>query len=406
VLVALAFIAGAVRVAMWARREKRWLAGAAIVASPIAVMLGVIASSGAWNLHNYRYIAPAFPLVIAIAAIGVAPVRLPAWLMRRREARYAWPAALAIVGALFASSAWAPMKEAMQVYAQDVVDLGAQVVTLGRYIHARLPDARIMFHDAGAISYYGDTEVYDMLGLVTNHQADVANNGPGSRFEFLESLPPEARPTHFAYYRPWMGQAEMFGDTVLHTPRQQSFAKTFVGGDDMELIVASWDHVHTAERPLVAHPGWAMVDRLDVADLVSERDHHWVGRLGRRNFADPTARWSFVEREVLPDGLAVDGGRTIRGGGEHFDVTIDPAKPAKLVLRTGGQPSYSPWQELIDKPVTLVVLVDDAEIGRLEIPPPKGRFVELELELPKGGEIRTEATGPYRAFHWFVLQPE
>jgi len=39
-----------------------------------------------------------------------------------------------------------------------------------------------------------------MLGLVTNHQAGIANHGPGARFEFLESLPPEQRPTHFAYY--------------------------------------------------------------------------------------------------------------------------------------------------------------------------------------------------------------
>ena len=68
-----------------------------------------------------------------------------------------------------------------------------------------------MFHDAGAISYYGDGEVYDMLGLVTNHQADIANNGPGARFEFLEHLPAERRPTHFAYYPSWMGTNEFYG---------------------------------------------------------------------------------------------------------------------------------------------------------------------------------------------------
>ena len=72
-------------------------------------------------------------------------------------------------------------------------------------MNRKLPDASVMFHDAGAIAYYGDGEVYDMLGLVTNFQAGVANNGPGSRFEFLESLPPERRPTHFAYYPGWMG---------------------------------------------------------------------------------------------------------------------------------------------------------------------------------------------------------
>ena len=64
-----------------------------------------------------------------------------------------------------------------------------------------------------------------MLGLVTNHQAGIANNGPGARFEFLESLPPERRPTHFAYYPAWMGTSEFYGEVLLDTPLRRGIEK-------------------------------------------------------------------------------------------------------------------------------------------------------------------------------------
>jgi len=88
-------------------------------------------------------------------------------------------------------------------------------------------------HDAGAIAYYGDGRVYDMLGLITNHQAGIANNGPGARFEFLESLPPEQRFSHFAYYPGWLGTTELFGEVLLHlamngpTPDSQQLSALF-----------------------------------------------------------------------------------------------------------------------------------------------------------------------------------
>ncbi len=73
-------------------------------------------------------------------------------------------------------------------------------------------------------------------------------------------MPPELRPTHFAYYPGWMGQAEFFGDLVLGTPLGPAFHKRRLVGDaDMQLLAATWDHAHSAERPLdpVAH--WTVV---------------------------------------------------------------------------------------------------------------------------------------------------
>jgi hypothetical protein len=282
---------------------------------------------------------------------------------------------------------------------------------VGEYLKAKLPDASVMLHDAGAIAYYGDTRVYDMLGLVTNHQAQIANHGPGARFEFLESLPPAQRFTHFAYYPGWLGTAEFYGDVLLHTPLRPGFAPGRLAGDsDMQIIVASWDHVGTGDRPLDDHPGWALVDRVDIADLASEAAHRWSGALGRRSVGDPTARWSVVGREAGARGLVLDGGRTIRGGTERFTVAIDPARPVRLVLRTGGARGY-PFHETIEHPVPLRVL-DDAghELARAMLPAPAsdGGFIEVTFALSAGAPpvLHTEAPSPYRAFHWFVLQPE
>ena len=101
-----------------------------------------------------------------------------------------------------------------------------------------------------------------MLGLVTNHQAEVANNGPGSRFEFLEDLPDDQRPTHFAYYPRWMGQDELYGDVLVATPLAPAFSRRrLIGDSDMQIIASVWDHVHTAERPLDPTSGWHIADR-------------------------------------------------------------------------------------------------------------------------------------------------
>jgi hypothetical protein len=403
-VVGLLVIIGAVRVWLWARREDRRLVGALLIGVPFAMMLAVIASSGSWDFQRYRYIAPAFPLLAILVGFAVAPPR-------RRLPPVVWPAGVGLIFCFFAWSAWRPMRADMLVFAQGAMDTNSQVVQIGHYIHDRLPDARVMFHDAGAISYYGDGEVYDMLGLVTNHQADVANNGPGSRFEFLESLPPERRPTHFAYYPSWMGQADFFGTVLLHTSLRPGIApERLVGGDDMQILTATWDHAHSAERPLNDHTGWALVDRIDVADIASEHAHDWHGELGRRHFRDPTARWSFVERETTA-GLLIDGGRTIRGGHERFTIHLDPKKPTRIAIRTGGARD-APYQDAITKPVTLKLLSGTKVLGTLTLSPPTGVFSELTFNLQPyalrttEAEVHTEASGPYRAFHWFVMQPE
>jgi hypothetical protein len=407
--VALLWVVGVARVLVWSFKSRKLLAGALFVFAPLALIFAVIASSGAWTFHNYRYISAAFPLIMATAACGVAPFRMPERVRWSQHFKRAWSVGCLLMLLWFARGAYRPMRDDMDLYAQNVADLNRQVVTLGRYIREHLPTAYVMFHDAGAIAYYGDTRVYDMLGLVTNDQAHVANNGPGSRFEFLESLPARSRPTHFAYYPGWMGQAEFFGDVLLRTPLGRAFHRRRLVGDyDMQLIAANWHHVNTAEQPLSIESGWRVVDRIDVADIRSEEAHQWSGSLGRRRFGDPTARWSLFHKDGQEPYVLLDGGRTIRGGSEWFTTTIDPRKPVRVVIRSGGKPSY-PFHESIVKPNEIrLYRTDGTEVSKALLPAPAGMFVEVAFELRPDAaklELRTKADGPYRVFHWFVLQP-
>ena len=121
----------------------------------------------------------------------------------------------------------------------------------------------------------------------------------------------------------------------------------------------------------------------------------------------------FVEREVLPSaGLVIDGGRTIRDReGERFTVSLDPQKPARIVIRTGGQPSYN-FHEVIAKPITLKLFAENKELGHITLAAPSGQFSEIVFNIPvralhsKQVEVHTEASAPYRVFHWFVLQTD
>jgi hypothetical protein len=408
-LFAVALVIGALRAIVWARRAHKPLVAAVAIGAPFALLFAVVATSGvgnAFEFQNYRYIATALPLFFVLVGFALAPPS--------RRGKPVWAAIVCAVGISFIVAGRHTLVANMQLFAQGAMDTNTQVVAIGRYIHDKLPPgSRVMLHDAGAIAYYGDGPVFDMLGLVTNDQAGVANNGPGSRFEFLEHMPADQRPQYFAYYPGWLvGIGDFYGEPLVRTPLHPGFVanKRLVGDADMQLLPAVWDHIGTGEAPLTEHAGWAVVDAVDVADLASERAHTWTATLGRRRLGDPTARWSFVDRAHMPIGLVIDGGRSIRRSedgtaSERFELELDPQKPTRLLVRVGGIVDV-PFNERMAPVTKLEIFADDVAVGTLVIPAPAGPFVELAIELPKGAHrIRTRADGTYRVFHWFALQP-
>ncbi|CAN5906550.1 hypothetical protein BH11MYX2_BH11MYX2_29900 [soil metagenome] len=391
---ALLYLVGVARIVIWARREKRVGVVGVIVGAPLVFAGATLAATGMWTLHHYRYLMPALPMIAVPIGVAIAPVTR--WPRSRRAS-----IGLAVVCvAAIARIAGPRHRVHAMTYAQGVADTNAQVVKLGRYVGEHLPDAVLLVHDAGALAYYSHVPVVDMPGLVTEGMARIANNGPGARFEWLESLPAEQRPTHLAYYRAWLGTDDFFGPTIIDGFLPSKFAPERVAGDEqMILAPIVWDHVGTGERPLDMQG--ELVDRVDIADLASEDAHAWSGALGVRSWADLSARWSLVGRDPR---MILDGGRTIRGGREEFVIARRAGQAAQLVVRTGGPAQVTGNERVVA--TQLHVRVDGHDVGTLALPAPMGPFNEVALTLPAAGSSsRVEITSPrpYRVFHWFVL---
>ena len=222
-----------------------------------------------------------------------------------------------------------------------------------------------------------------MLGLVTNHQAGIANNGPGARFEFLESLPPEQRPTHFAYYPGWMGTHEFFGE-VLHAhaaaPRHRAApARRRRRHADHRGDVGSRRAPASGRSTITPAGRWSIASTSPTSRASARTTG--AARMGRRHFGDPTARWSIVEREIGSHGLVIDGGRTIREGGETFtvarrsgeaDARRDPhRRPDELWLARGDHEADRDRRCYSGK----------KKLGELTVAPPAGMFSELTFNI-------------------------
>ena len=204
----------------------------------------------------------------------------------------------------------------------------------------KLPDASMMFHDAGAIAYYGDGRVYDMLGLVTNHQAGVANNGPGARFEFLESLPPERAADALRVLPGLDGHAEFFGEVLMQTPLARQFheAPARRRRRHADHRRANCDHVATGEHPLdrARRAGASSIASTSPTSRASARTAGSARSAGASS-AIPTARWSLFDRAARADARPRRRSHDPCGR-RALHVDVDPAKPTRLVMRTGGAP--------------------------------------------------------------------
>jgi hypothetical protein len=176
----------------------------------------------------------------------------------------------------------------------------------------------------------------------------------------------------------------------------------------------------SGETPLEIPAGWKVVDTVDVADLESEREHQYVADLGPRFFGALSDYWSCYYSATQPVGdgafrRLADGGRVIRGeAGERFVIHADPARPLRLLVRTGAPAEFpaaplgTPAREL------LVERVDThAALGKIKLPEPGPRFDESFLELPADPKrpralpLAVRAVdGRVRTFHYWVLQPQ
>ncbi|HEV8245884.1 MAG TPA: hypothetical protein VGP93_08945 [Polyangiaceae bacterium] len=264
----------------------RWIAAACIPAllvagfrrglRPRALLLTAVAlgmliptsyDSFLWNRLRYLWpFAAAWFVGAAALADGAA------LLLSRIDRRLAAARSLLAGGLVGALAGHLPF--ALDDVAESANAIRQQQVALGRWAAENLPpDAVIGVNDTGAIAYFSERRVFDVVGLTTRGEARYWVAGAGSRFEHYERLSVKRLPTHLIVYPEWFALPMLQGEWL--TERRVPGA-SILGGETMVASQADWSALGSGDRPLLSEvEGQGLLDSVDVADLESESDHDY-----------------------------------------------------------------------------------------------------------------------------------
>jgi hypothetical protein len=350
-----------------------------------------------WQNERYTMSAVAWLLVLFALGLGVLLSRVYSAAMAARlghderlvaVARAA--AAIAIV-ALYGWHQLPQMRDQIWFFGRASRNIRDQHLIAGRRL-AELGPRRVLVGDAGALMYASDLPGLDLIGLGGYHDlpfARAAVHGLGASLELIERLPLGERPDAMAIYPSWWGDLPtLFGRRIEEIP---VYGNVICGGAEKVIYGADWSALDAGGRPRTVRAGERVTDELDVADLVSEKEH-------RYGFPHPAM--GFVDFHVLADARdprrdLFDAGRVIPPGTTETAQVRAPRGGGRLVVRT-----------VVAHAATIEVRIDGQSIGHIALEPfndgaasgPKPRaasqpstgWVEPSIELPAGLPARVE----------------
>lgn len=289
-------------------RPGRGVAWALVAAVPLLAVL--VSLNATARYQGFRYYVPALLCLLALVVRGL-------YVVAARRPRTA--AALAL--ALLATAA--PKVHVFRTHFErataNIVD---QQVEVGlRLERLTPPDARLLVGDAGAIPYFSRRAAIDALGLGGFRGLGfvrAATHGEAATLEVLQHVDPAARPTHLAVYGTWFPElTREFGTEWFAVHLDDN---VICGAPTKTVYVADWSHLdeHVPERLVPVGTAAHLLDRVDFADLASERAHAFA----TTPFA-PTA----VEVRTEDEDRHFDGCRRLA-----------PDQEAAFIVRTTARP--------------------------------------------------------------------
>jgi hypothetical protein len=332
-----------------------------------------VALNGQVRWQNERYTMPAVAWLLLSAALGTG-VLWTATLARGRRGRTARLSARA--GSLVALGVFAwfqvpRFRDQVWFFGRASRNILEQHMQTGEFLRHALPDTprRVLVGDAGAIPFIADLPALDIIGLGGYRDLPFSRAtrlGVGAAIELIERMPRDERPDVMAIYPSWWGDLPLwFGKQIYEIP---VVGNVICGGASDVIYRADWRPLAASGLPLSLEPGARVVDALDQADIVNEREHDY--RLSRRAVG-------FVTMKLLPrprsDTDLWDAGRIITPGvSERFRLRGSQRRRAALVFR-----------------------VAPAEAGRFDVAirgkragtvsfAPSDAWQEIELALPLG----------------------
>ncbi len=392
------FLGGGAVLALVRRR------GRALVVLWALTSVGAIAVT-AWDAQFYRYLVPSFLLLACGASVG--------WFgeTERRGRMGLGLLGGVLVVTLIAGSLTGPRSlwsSIRVLYRGESERMEASRVLAGDEVARSLPrSARVATHDVGAIGFLGRRPVVDLVGLVTPDLSGAYRHGEGALWEALSRLDVSVRPTHAMVIPAWMPYlARTFwlqpaiwsAGGRIEGPSGQAFQLYPISWPDND--PQRWPYGDFGNTPALHGPGagyaaWEIPDGVDVADLVSERDHDY--RETRRANETLIRDLGFAE-DALQGRHAMEGGRDLLETAS-FTLTGRPDRPARLVARTASA-----------RGDTLTVRIGDWT-GTLLVPRGEARFAEPSVHVPQEiltahhGRLAITVSGSSRVFHWWLLQP-
>jgi hypothetical protein len=381
-------------------RRTRGLGGICLGSAVAYVLL--VSWNGAARYQNFRDYMPAVALVLFASSLGAAAIA------GAGKNRLAWGGLAALAAVPGMALGASHVDDAARFYARASKNIHEQQVEAARRLaRTRGPSDIVLLNDAGAIPYVSGLHAIDALGLGGYGRLPFVRasvHGEAATLELIERLPERQRPTVLALYPNW------FPNTTRHfghlLEKVTITDNVICGGDTKGIYDADWAGLRRDRDPLAdtTRFGRAVLDELDVADVVSEEAHGYTSAAPRGGFT------LFDVRPGEARGDEFDAGRTTpEGEEESFRIEGVASLPAaaEVVVRTDDTSCD----------VSVEVRRGESELMKGDLEPAerethgpsawKLRRLVLHGSLMRGDRIHLRvARGTLHDFHvWLVAPP-
>jgi len=347
---------------------------AAIVlwASVISWMM-IVAFNGQVRWQNERYTMPAVAWLLLASTLGLA-VLLSNAVRRRRPSSLSLAALSLVATGFFIFHQMPRFREQLWFFGRASRNILDQHLTAGALIRQdpALQSKRVLVGDAGAIPYASDVPALDVIGLGGFRGlpfARATRTSIAAAVELIERIPKAERPDLLAIYPSWWGDFPLwFGTRVGEVPVR---GNVICGGASKVLYRPRWESLDRSGVPFSLRDGERVVDSVDPADLVSEKEHGWA--ISERHIG-------FVFMKLLPNPTLLredlwDAARLVPPGvSESFRLRhLAPNQPFSLLVR-GAPTGVSEFDVKLSGQVR----------GHVKLTPSDG-WVETRVALPAPG---------------------
>lgn len=349
-------------------------------ASVISWMM-IVALNGQVRWQNERYTMPAVAWLLLSSGLGLG-VLLSRAFRSRKPGSYGLAAAAVLAAGCFSYHQAPRFREQLWFFGRASRNILDQHLTAGALIRhdAALQSKRVLVGDAGAIPYASDAPALDVIGLGGFRGlpfARATRTNIAAAVELIERIPASERPDLLAIYPGWWSDFPLwFGTRVGEVPVR---GNVICGGASKVLYRPRWEPLDHSGVPFSLAAGERVLDSVDQADLVSEKEHQ---------YALSVKHIGFVFMKLLPNPARPredlwDAARIVPPGvSESFRLrNLPPDKPFVLILRSA--PTAKTEFDVSSSGKTLGHAQLTAHDGwvetRVALPPPGAAEVTLEF---------------------------